>query len=60
MSKDKIIFVEESDILDYDNFICPKCNSKLVDKDYKINLMTLLLMGLAFVFGLLVGGALLL
>lgn len=47
----KVIFVDETEIEDLNEFICPKCQSSLVNKDYKINgytIIWIILMGLCF------------
>lgn len=36
-TKHKLIIVEESEVQDLDNFICPICQEDLVNKSYKIN-----------------------
>lgn len=58
MGKLKVVFVEEREIIDFEDFICKKCGEDLVNKDYKINIMNFILaigsMGIGIILGMLI------
>jgi len=55
MSNLKVVVGEDLVLLDKDQFVCPKCDKELVNKDYKVNRMHAYLWFITIVISIILG-----